>query len=225
VGMKQSIWGEKMFKAIKFGEKVEGYQVPVLNEREIRASAGILFLLMFTSWMLIIFNQNYVLAKYVISIFFIDFVIRILVNPKYSPTMILGRLIVGKQTPEYVGAPQKQFAWIIGLTLSTAMFIHMVVLNAASPITGLVCWICMIFTFFESVFGICLGCIFYRKIFKKQAQYCPGEICEIKARQAIQKTSLMQVGILIGFAVLIIVMAVVLNDQLSLRPTDLWITA
>jgi hypothetical protein len=214
-----------MFKTIKFGEKVEGYQVPVLNEREIRASAGILFLVMFISWMLIIFNENYVLAKYVISIFFIDFAIRILVNPRYSPTMILGRLIVGKQTPEYVGAPQKQFAWIIGLTLSTIMFLHMVVLNSASFITGLICWTCMIFTFFESVFGICLGCIFYRKFFKKKAQYCPGEICEVKARQDIQKTSLKQIGILIGFAVVIILVAIVLNDRLSLQPTELWVRA
>lgn len=27
----------------QFGENVEGYRIPVLNEREIRASAGILF--------------------------------------------------------------------------------------------------------------------------------------------------------------------------------------
>jgi hypothetical protein len=214
-----------MYKAIKFGENVEGYQIPVLNEREIRASAGILFLFMFISWMLIIFNENYVLAKYVISIFFIDFAIRILVNPKYSPTMILGRLIVARQTPEYVGAAQKKFAWIIGLTLSTIMFLHMVVLNSASLITGLICWTCMIFTFFESVFGICLGCIFYRKFFKKKAQYCPGEICDVKGRQDIQKTSLRQIGILIGFIVLIIFVAILLNDQLSLRPTDLWVLA
>jgi hypothetical protein len=31
----------------QFGETVKGYKIPVLNEREIRASAGILFLFMF----------------------------------------------------------------------------------------------------------------------------------------------------------------------------------
>ena len=40
---------------IKFGEKVEGYDIPVLNEREIRAAAGILFLATFTSLMFILF--------------------------------------------------------------------------------------------------------------------------------------------------------------------------
>ena len=212
-----------MYKATRFGENVQGYQIPVLNEREIRASAGILFLLMFISWMLIMFNENYVLAKYVISLFFLDFAIRIFVNPKYSPTLILGRLIVTRQTPEYVGAAQKKFAWIIGLTLSTIMFFHMVVLNSFSFISGLICWTCLIFTFFESVFGICLGCIFYRKFFKKKAQYCPGEICEVKARQAIQKTSLRQIGILIGFVVLIVFVAILLNDRFSMKPTDLWV--
>jgi hypothetical protein len=30
----------------QFGENVEGYSIPVLNEREIRGGAGILFLFM-----------------------------------------------------------------------------------------------------------------------------------------------------------------------------------
>ena len=46
-------------KRIKqFGETVEGYNIPVLNEREIRASAGILYLVMFWSWMLVVFNDS-----------------------------------------------------------------------------------------------------------------------------------------------------------------------
>jgi hypothetical protein len=36
-----------MRKVIKFGEDVEGYEIPVLNEREIRAAAGILFVWLF----------------------------------------------------------------------------------------------------------------------------------------------------------------------------------
>ena len=48
-----------MNKIIQFGENVEGYNIPVLNEREIRASAGILFLATFISLMLIIFKNNF----------------------------------------------------------------------------------------------------------------------------------------------------------------------
>ena len=84
-----------MNKLIQFGENVEGYNIPVLNEREIRASAGILFLATFISLMLIIFKNNFLPIKYVITIFLTDFIIRVFINPKFSPTLIIGRLIVG----------------------------------------------------------------------------------------------------------------------------------
>jgi len=99
-----------MKKTKQFGETVKGYNIPVLNEREIRASAGILYFFMFLAWMLVIFNENYFLIKFVNTIFLTDFIIRVLISPKYSPSLIIGRLIVGGQTPEYVGAAQKKFA-------------------------------------------------------------------------------------------------------------------
>src|SRR5687767_1989692 len=104
-----------MENTIQFGEKVPGYDIPVLNEREIRAAAGIMFLVIYTGLMLIIFNNDFRLVKYVIALFLIDFSIRVFVNPRFSPTLIIGRLIVSNQVPEYVGAQQKKFAWIIGV--------------------------------------------------------------------------------------------------------------
>src|SRR5918911_1329499 len=111
-----------MNQLIRFGEKVEGYNIPVLNEREIRAAAGILFLATFTSLMFIVFKNNFLPIKYVLTVFLADFIIRVFINPKFSPTLITGRLIVNNQTPEYVGAQQKKFAWIIGVILSAIMF-------------------------------------------------------------------------------------------------------
>ena len=55
-----------MSKVIKFGEDVEGYNIPVLNEREIRAAAGILFLAMFISIMTVIFTGNFLILKYAV---------------------------------------------------------------------------------------------------------------------------------------------------------------
>ncbi len=211
-----------MNKVLKFGETVEGYDIPVLNEREIRASAGILFLFVFISLMLVLFKQNFVMIKYVITLFLTDFSIRIFINPKFSPTLIIGRLIVGKQTPEYVGAAPKKFAWIIGIVLSGIMFIFLVVVNAFSPITGIICLICLIFLFFESAFGICLGCKFYGLIYKEKAQYCPGEICEVKQKQDIQKTSKVQKLIVIGFITYIFLTVFLFNDQFSKKPYDLF---
>lgn len=211
-----------MSKKLQFGETVKGYNIPVLNEREIRAAAGILFLGVFISLMIIIFKENFVFLKYNITIFLIDFLIRVFISPKYAPSLIIGRLIVSRQNPEYVGAPQKKAAWIIGVILASIMFILMVLLNTYSFISGIICLICLIFLFFESAFGICLGCMVYGWINKDKAQYCPGEVCDIKARQDIQKTSWIQIGIVIAFIAIVILMTFMFKDQLSTIPQDLW---
>jgi hypothetical protein len=211
-----------MNKAIQFGEAVPGYNIRVLNEREVRAAAGLLFLATFFSMMLIIFTGNFVPIKYVITIFLADFIIRVLVSPRFAPTLILGRLIVGRQTPEYVGARQKKFAWIIGIVLSATMFVFLVIVNAYSPITGITCLICLIFLFFESAFGICLGCLFYPLFFKDKVQYCPGEICERRSRQPIQKTSMRQLLVVAVFALLIGLLANYYNSYYSRVPHNLF---
>ena len=211
-----------MNKRIQFGENVEGYSIPVLNEREIRAAAGILFLATFISLMFILFKNNFLPIKYVLTIFLIDFIIRVFISPKFSPTLIIGRLIVGNQLPEYVGAQQKKFAWIIGIILSATMFIFMVVVNSYSPITGVICLICLVFLFFESAFGICLGCKVYSLFYKEKAQYCPGEVCEVKSKQDIQKTSGAQLLIVFGFIAYIFLVVFLFNDLFSKQPYDLF---
>jgi hypothetical protein len=211
-----------MNKLIQFGENVKGYQVRVLNEREIRASAGILFLAVFISLMLIIFKNNFLPIKYVISFFLVDFIVRVFVNPKFSPTLIIGRLIVRNQVPEYVGAQQKKFAWIIGVTLSAIMFIFMVVVNSYSPITGIICLICLVFLFFEAAFGICLGCMFYPLFFKEKAQRCAGEVCDVRSKQDIQKTSGVQLLIVFAFVAFVFLAAWLFNDQFSKKPYALF---
>jgi len=209
-------------KIVKFGEDVEGYNIPVLNEREIRAAAGILFLIMFISILTVIMKGDFLLLKYAVVIFLTDILIRVLISPRYSPTLIMGRLIVRNQVPEYVGAKQKKFAWIIGIVLALTMFVLQVVVNSYSPITGLICLICLIFLFFESAFGICIGCKFYSMVYKEKAQYCPGEVCDVKSRQEIQKTSWVQVLLVVGFIAFIVLTVVLLNDTFSIKPHDLF---
>jgi len=148
--------------------------------------------------------------------------IRVLVSPRFSPFLILGRWIVSNQTPEYVGAPQKKFAWIIGIILAVIMVIHLIIINGYSPITGIICMICLIFLFFESSFGICLGCLFYPLFFKEKLQLCPGDVCDPKVKQPIQKTSFSQWLVVIIFLVGMIVFGVLANPYLSKAPTDIF---
>ncbi len=211
-----------MSNIIQFGETVEGYKIPVLNEREIRAASGILFLIMFIS-----IQQagagNFTMLKYAVIGFLTDFLIRVFINPKYAPTLILGRWIVRNQTPEYVGARQKKFAWRIGIALGLTMLVLIVIVNSFSPITGIICFICLIFLFFESAFGICLGCKMYPWFFGKgKLQYCPGEVCDVKSRHEIQKTNWTQLFIVIGFAAFIVLNYVLFHDFLSQQPFDLF---
>lgn len=210
-----------MSKIVQFGENVQGYTIPVLNEREIRAAAGMLFMLMFISIQQAT-QGNFTPLKYAIIVFLTDMLIRVLINPKYSPTLILGRWIVRNQTPEYVGARQKKFAWKVGLGLAFTMLILAVIVNSYSPITGIICMICLVFLFFEAVFGICLGCKFYPLLFKEKVQYCPGEVCDIKSRHDIQKTNWSHLLIVLGFAAFIVLTYFLFNEQFIKPPFDLF---
>ncbi len=211
-----------MSKMFRFGEEVKGYDIPVLNEREVRAAAGILFTWAFLAVTVAITKGNFALLKYFILAFLLDFIVRVFLNPKFSPTLIMGRLIVRRQVPEYVGAAQKKFAWVIGLILGIIMLALVVFVNSYSPITGLICLICLVFLFFESAFGICLGCLTYGWYYGKKARYCPGEVCEIKERLEIQKTSWTQILIVVGFIAFVTVSVILFNDTFSQKPSDLF---
>jgi hypothetical protein len=213
-----------MGNVIQFGENVPGYPIRVLNEREVRAAAGILFLATFISLNIILATGNFVPVKYVVTVFLLDFLVRVFVNPRFAPTLIIARWIVGRQTPEYVGAPQKKFAWAIGVALSAVMFFFLVLVNAYSLITGITCLICLVFLFFEASFGICLGCMFYPLFFKQRTQHCPGEICDVRTKQDIQKTSGGQWMVVAGMVVFVIALATFFNGAFRKPPHYLFDT-
>jgi len=212
---------KKRSEFIKFGEDVEGYRVPVLNEREIRAAAGIMFLALLIAYMMILFKGDFLYVKYAIVVFFTDFIIRVFVSPRFSPVLIIGRLIVSKQAPEYVGAPQKKFAWKIGVGLSGLMFFLLVMLNSVSIITVTSCVICLVFLFFESAFGICLGCLVYNWFYRKEASYCAGDACAIKTKHSIQKISVAQILVVFGITLFILLAIVLFNDQFHAAPKNI----
>lgn len=190
-------------KFFRFGETVPGYAVPVLNEREVRASAGILFMLALVSFMHAWLVGDFQPIKLFVTVFMLDFVVRVLVNPEFSPSLLLGRAIVSRQNVEYVGAAQKRFAWALGLALSTAMFFLVVVGGVIGPINLLLCLTCLTLLFFESAFGICVGCKIYTLITKAEPELCPGGVCAVREREAIQRLSGVQAMILGSALVLV----------------------
>jgi hypothetical protein len=203
-----------MSKVFGFGEIVDGYDIKVLNEREARAGAGLLFLLGLISFINCIVTQSLLVTQIFIGVFLVEFIIRVLVNPKYAPSLVIGRFIVNNQVPEYVGASQKRFAWSIGLFLAVLLFGLTILFPSSTPIgeeslhnalIGLSCMTCLVLLYFEAVFGICLGCKLYTRFNKDEAMYCPGGVCEKQDRHECQKISIAQGAVLVVFFTVLIV--------------------
>jgi len=185
-----------MSEFLAYGEKVPGYDVRVLNEREARAAAAILFVGAFIGLTNGVMLGTAVFSEYFVSFFALDFTIRV-IQPRYAPSLLLGRFFVRHQTPEYVGAIQKRFAWGLGMIIAWPMFYYLVIDFQPNPIKVLVCLICMALLFFEAAFSVCLGCKIFNLIKKEKATHCPGGVCEMKIKEPIQTFNPIQKMILV----------------------------
>ena len=183
-----------------FGETVAGYDVPVLNEREVRAGAGILFFVTIVVFLGAWHADLMLPAQLMIIAFFGDFAIRVFA-PRFSPSLILGRLAVSGQKPEYTAAAPKRFAWMIGLTLASFMLVSLVFMRNMSIVNFSICGVCIVLLFMESSFGICLGCVIYNKVLKREVALCAGGICEVRQKEPIEHVSGGQMALLGFFAV------------------------
>ena len=198
-----------------FGEKIEGYEVPVLNEREVRASAGILFLLAIVSFMHAWLVGDFRFTRIFVVAFLIDFTIRVFINPKFSPSLIIGRFMVRNQVPEYVGAIQKRFAWAIGWALAISILFLVVIYRVIGPLNLIICLTCLLLLFFEAAFGICIGCKIYNLIFRRQARLCPGGSCEARGSLPI---SFSQISItILFFGIMLLIGKTLLSDERDIR--------
>jgi hypothetical protein len=187
----------------QFGEKHPAYEVPVLNERAVRASAGILFFLAMIAFMNAWLTGNFQPTRVFVVAFLVDFTIRIFINPRFAPSLIIGQWFVRKQQAEWVGTPQKRFAWAIGFVLAATMFYLVVLNNVVGPINLIVCSLCLMLLFFESAFGICIGCQIYNLFNQEKAQLCPGGICDIPEGQ-VRSVSMAQMTIVAAFLMAIV---------------------
>lgn len=181
---------------------IDGRPAPygVVNEREIRAAAGLMLVLGMTALFGVVYNQNIVFAFWVVLAFWIDFVLKVLIGPEWSYIGRVAALIVRKQRPEYVGAIQKRFAWSIGLMLSSVvLFLIARIVFFSDGVCGgpalgispcflpmLLCGVCLFFMWLESAAGICVGCQIYAWLIKRgviaapeYAPACPGGVCSL----------------------------------------------
>lgn len=175
----------------EYGEKVSGYDVRVLNEREARAAAGILGMLGTIVIFLGIGYNHIIVARVYLAFLWFDFLIRV-INPNFSPSLLLGRFIVQNQKPEYVGALQKRFAWTLGWFIAFPMVYWFVLHWDITFYKVLICVLCISLAFLESAFSICVGCKMHKIFSKQDLSHCPGGVCEIRIKEPIQRFSLVQ---------------------------------
>jgi len=170
---------------LNYGEKVPGYDIPVINEREARAAAGILGMLGTIVIFVGIGFNHIIVARIYLGFLFIDFTAR-MISPNYSPSLLLGKLVVQNQKPEYVGGLQKRFAWTIGWLISIPMIEWFVLHWDITFYKVLICVLCITLMFLESAFSVCVGCWIYKLITREDAKHCPGGVCEIRTKEPIQ---------------------------------------
>lgn len=81
---------------------------------------------------------------------------------------------------------------------------------------------CLIFLFFEAAFGICIGCKVYPLFNKDRVQHCPGEVCELRERQEVQKVSWGQKLVIAIFIILATAAGKLFSPTFSEKPYDLF---
>jgi len=129
---------------VSFGEYIEGKNFKVVDERRMRASAGIMLLLGIIASINGFILQRFAIIPYIAGFLALNFIIGIFINPKYSPTILIAKLFVRKQSSLPIGAVQKKFAWSLGLALSVTIFGLSILLQKDASFFEPVCFLCMI---------------------------------------------------------------------------------
>jgi hypothetical protein len=163
---------------------------PVVNERAVRATAGIVLALATIAIAFAYFDQNFLPVRIISVLVAADYALRQLAGlTPLSPIGLVGTLLVQNQTPEWVGATQKRFAWALGflMALTVAVLSNLgvqgpVVLGLGATFIALL-WL-------ESVVGLCVGCKIYSFLIKANvvhpadAPACGGNACTIGPARA-----------------------------------------
>lgn len=159
------------------GQWRDGYEIPVINERAVRAAAGILFVFGAIAWGAAFVHQDRSYLQPFGFYFLADMAIRVVLGDRWSPTLLLGALIVRGQQPEWVGATQKETAWWFGLAIGLAACSSMGLLAGPIWVTLAICALCLSLLQLEAAFGICVGCKLHRLLGRGEPQHCPGGVC------------------------------------------------
>ncbi len=154
-----------------------------------RGSAGVMMLVGIFAIVNGFVLRNYEVLPYLSAMLIVNFLIGLVINPKYAPSVLIAKGFIEDQSPLYIGAIQKQFAWSLGLVLTTVIFIlSLFLLQDPSYFNSvcILCVICFLFLYLETAFGVCVGCSLYHYSLKigllkepKERPNCMGDACSL----------------------------------------------
>lgn len=159
------------------GQWVDGLDVPVLNERAVRAGAGLLFLGGFSAWMTAFTSGDVRPVRTFAVVFLVDMYLRLFAGTRFAPSLVLGGWIVRRQRPEWVAAQPKTVAWGAGVTFALASCASLGLLGLPELAALAFCGVCLALLFLETAFGICVGCSVARRFAKQKPTLCAGDVC------------------------------------------------
>ena len=159
------------------GQWVEGLDVPVVNERAVRASAGILFLVGFTGWLVGVMTGDLTAMRAFGALFALEMYTRLFLGTRFTPTLMLGTWLTRPQRPEWVEARSKRVAWALGFGMALTGCLALGWLGLPAVIAQAVCGVCLALLYAEAAFGYCLGCELARRFSREKPTLCSGDTC------------------------------------------------
>ena len=139
---------------------------PVVNEHVVRAAAGTTMALGAVAFAYAYFEHSYWGLQVVSSFFFVEFLARVSAGISRSPVGLAAGWMTRRQSPDWVSAKPKRFAWSLGLAMAGAMT---VITNAGIRgwLPRSICLICLTLMWLESAVGLCLGCEIHGQLVRR----------------------------------------------------------
>jgi hypothetical protein len=165
-------------------------QAAAVNEHQARVAAGITMTLGAIAFVYASFDKLFWPIRTVSALLFIDFLIRVTAGLERSPTGLVAGWMTRRQTPQWVSAKPKRFAWSLGLAMALAMT---VITNRGihGPLPKTMCLTCLSLMWMEAVLGLCLGCELYRLVVRRgwrspddAFEICPNGACDLDTLHA-----------------------------------------
>lgn len=147
-----------------YGELIQGLSregvelhAAVFNEREVRVAAGLTMTLAAVALAYASLAGAWLPLRVVAVTLFVEFLVRVTAGLKYSPMGRLAHWVVRRETPEWVSAKPKRFAWTLALIMSLVLSLVLASgARGALPLTISSVFVTLMWC--EAVLGFCLGC-------------------------------------------------------------------